>query len=263
MAIPADLLEMIGDASDFIDSFSDSDEGEALQKIGKALSKALKKKKVEYTPNPHLVQNGHAETEISGDDCPNCASYFRKRKLKKFFGGAVSKLGSAGAAATGGVNVGGALRHGRAEVKTIAHLVKLKKQAEGIKQSQFLTKLMSVLLTMKAIKAATQGAALACDLIPVPIVDQIIGAAGSIGGAVAKRKMKKAVTWVSMELHWRAFQEIKISRGQGSGPAMRMVRELFNQAFFAFPWESGPAGADRFMLEPAGWMVLQDKLNLI
>lgn len=261
MAIPDDLLDMISSASDFIESFKDSDEGEALKAIGKALKSA--KGKVAYTPNPHMVQNGHAEATISGNDCPKCSSYFLKRKLKKFGGSLFSSVGSIASTSTGGVNVTGALRHGRAEVKTIAHLVKLSQQAKGIKQSQFLSKLMDVLIVMKSVKAATQGAALACDLIPVPIVDQIIGGAAKVGGAVAKRKMKKAVTWASMELHWRAFQEIKISRGQGSGPAMRMVRELFNQAFFKFPWESGAAAADQYMLEPAGWMVIQDKLNLI
>lgn len=261
MAIPSDLMDLISSASDFIDAFKDSNEGELLIAVGKALKSA--KGKVEYTPNPHMVENGHAETEISGDDCPNCRTYFRKRKLKKFGGSLFSSVGSIASTSTGGVNVTGALRHGRAEVKTIAHLVKLGEQAKTIKQSQFLTKLMNVLIAMKGVKAATQGAALACDLIPIPIVDQIVGTAGKVGGAVAKRAMKKAVTWASMELHWRAFQEIKISRGQGSGPAMRMVRELFNQAFFRFPWESGPGGSDKYMLEPAGWMVIQDKLNLI
>lgn len=261
MAIPSELLELISDASDFIEGFKDSDGADVLKAFGKALKAA--KGKVAYTPNPHMVENGHAEATISGDDCPKCSRYFLKRKLKKFGGSLFSSAGSIASASTGGVNVTGALRHGRAEVKTIAHLVKLCEQAKSIKQSQFLTKLMNVLITMKSVKAATQGAALACDLIPVPLVDQIVGGAGKVGGAIAKRKMKKAVTWASIELHWRAFQEAKIARGAGTGPAMRMVRELFNQAFFKFPWESGALAADQYIMEPAGWMVIQDKLNLI
>jgi hypothetical protein len=262
VAIPADLLELIGTASDFIESFKESTEGEITFAVAEALWEAKGHVK-KYTPNPHMVQNGHAESQISGDDCPKCRTYFRKRTLKKVGGSIFSSIGSIASTSTGGVNVTGAARHARAEIKTIAHMVKLKEQAKAIRSSEFLTKLMGVLMTMKGIKAMTQGASLASNLIPIPIIDQVVGAAGTVGGKVAKKKMSKAVTWASIELHWRAFQEMKISRGQGSGPAMRMVRELFNQAFFKFPWESGAAGADQYILEPAGWMVIQDKLNLI
>lgn len=259
MAIAADLLELLTTASEEIESFMDSDVGDIAKDVFKDAKGHISK----YAPNPHMVENGHAEGKISGDDCPKCRKYFRMRTVKKIGGSIFSGIGSAASSQTAGVNVTGALRHGRAEVKTIAHLVKLKKQAEGIKQSQFLTKLMSVMLVMKTIKAANQGGALAADLIPVPIIDSLIGATVSKTSKRAAKGMKGAVKWASVELHWRAFQELKISRGQGSGPAMRMVRELFNQAFFKFPWESGAAGADKYILEPAGWMVIQDKLNLI
>lgn len=259
MAIAADLIELITSASEAVQAFSETTGGEITIDALKASKGHISK----YSPNPHMVQNGHAEKKITGDDCPKCRKYFRVRTLKKVGGSIFSGLGSAASTSTGGVNVTGALRHGRAEVKTIAHLVKLKEQAKTIKQSDFLTRLIGVILVMKTIKAANQGGALAADLIPIPIVDTIIGATVGVGSKAAAKGMKKAVAWASVELHWRAFQELKISRGQGSGPAMRMVRELFNQAFFKFPWESGALGADQYILEPAGWMVIQDKLNLI
>lgn len=259
MPIAADLLELLSEASDQLEAIMDSDAAD----IAKDALKEAKGHVSKFAPNPHMVSNGHAEKAITGSDCPKCKKYFRARTLKKVGGAIFSGIGGALSSQTAGVNVAGALRHGRAEVKTIAHLVKLKEQAKGIKQSEFLTKLMSVVLTMKAIKAANQGGLLAADLIPVPIVDSVIGATVNKGAKRAQKGMKGAVKWASIELHWRAFQEAKIARGAGTGPAMRMVRELFNQAFFKFPWESGALAADQYIMEPAGWMVIQDKLNLI
>jgi hypothetical protein len=259
MAIALDLIEALSSASDAVQSFLESDAGAMAKDVGGAAKEHVSK----YAPNPHMVQNGHAEMKITGDDCPKCRKYFRIRTLKKVGGSIFSGVGSLASSSTGGVNVTGAARHGRAEVKTIAHLAKLHQQSKTIKQSQFLSTLIGVIMTMKAIKAANQGGALAADLIPVPIIDTLIGATVSKKSQSMAKGMKKAVEWASIELHWRSFQEMKLAGPKGSGPAMRMVRELFNQAFFKFPWESGALAADQYITEPAGWMVIQDKLNLI
>lgn len=258
MSLPADLMDFLSEAADSVQSFSDTEIGKVLVDGAKAAKGRVSK----YAPNPHMVQNGHAEKSITGDDCPKCRKYFRIRTLKKVGGSLFSGAGSLASGSTGGVNVTGALRHGRAEVKTIAHLVKLGEQAKTIKQSQFLCKLMAVIVAMKTIKAINQGGALAADLIPIPGISAVSTVMNRASRVTAKG-MGAAVKWASVELHWRAFQEMKLAGPRGSGPAMRMVRELFNQAFFKFPWESGALAADQYILEPAGWMVVQDKLNLI
>ncbi|HEX3133511.1 MAG TPA: hypothetical protein VHX44_07995 [Planctomycetota bacterium] len=258
MSLPADLIDLISAASDSVQSFTETDVGKVLVDGAKAAKGNVSK----YAPNPHMVQNGHAEKSITGDDCPKCRKYFRVRTLKKVGGSLFSGAGSLASSSTGGVNVTGALRHGRAEVKTIAHLVKLGQQAKTIKQSQFLCKLIAVIISMKSIKAINQGGALAADLIFIFGVFAVNSVMNRASRATAKG-MSAAVKWASVELHWRAFQEMKLAGPRGSGPAMRMVRELFNQAFFKFPWESGALAADQYILEPAGWMVIQDKLNLI
>lgn len=259
MAIDSDLIEMLSSAAASVQSFASSDTGKGLIAVGKAAKEAKGAKVSKWAPNPHMVQNGLAEKTVTGKDSPACKKYFTMRMVKKFGGSLFSGAGSIASSTTGGVNVAGALRHGRAEVKTLAHLKKLKDQADLIKQSRFLSQLIGVIITMKVIKAANQGGALAADLLPVPGLGTVLG---KVGEKVAKGQAA-AVQWASIEIHWRAYQERKLAGAKGSGPAMRMVRELFNQAFFQFPWESGALGADRYIVEPSGWMVIQDKLNLI
>jgi hypothetical protein len=263
-----DFAQMIDEATAFVDQFVHSEDGQKkMASTGAKFVNWVKGKKNQSdawaTPNIHMVQNGHCEKDAGEKASPTCKAYFKSRSYKKLGGAAVSKAGGAAGIFTANVNVGGALRHSRSLGKTIAHLHNLSKQAALIKQSKYLTRLMNVILIMKVIKAGNQGGQLACDLCPIPAVDQVISMVTTSVTGASKLTMSKAVTWASVELHWRAYVEQKLAGPKGSGPAMRMVHELFHQAAFAFPWQSGPETVTKYIREPAGWMVIKDKLNLI
>lgn len=261
MPLDEALLDALSFAATAVDCITDSNyasiASDAIATLNEARGGVDK-----YVPNPHFIENGHADTDTGSAQSPACKKYFKIRMAKKIGGGLVSLAGNVGSIWTQ-VNVGAAAKHARSEVKTIAHLARLYKMSQGVKQSEYLTRLVNVLMVMKGIKAATQGGSLAAALIPNAIASGAVGIATTIGGKVATKLKGKAVTWAAIELHWRAFTEIKLARGGGTGPAQRMVRELFNQAFITLPFESGAGGADKYLLEPSGWMVIQDKLNLV
>ncbi len=260
MAIDENLLDALAVAATVVDCITDTNyasiASDSIATLNEARGGVDK-----YVPNPRFIQNGHAESDTGGAESPNCKRYFKIRLAKKIGGGLVSVVGNVGSIWTQ-VNVGAAAKHASSEAKNIAHLIKLYKMSQTIKQSEYLTKLINVLMVMKGVKAATQGGSLAAALIPNAIASGAVGIATAIGGKAAVKLKGRAVTWAALELHWRAFTEMKIGRG-GTGPAQRMVRELFNQALVTLPFEAGAAGADKYILEPSGWMVIQDKLNLV
>lgn len=209
------------------------------------------------TPNPLFISQGH-----SFDGCSETVRhYFFSRSLKKFGGGLVSTIGTIGSIGTQ-VNATGIARHARAEAKTIAHITRLRQISSRFSQSEYLTQLFTVLLEMKTLKAVSRGGQLIADCIPVAIASSLVGLASGVGGSIVAKKYSSLVLQTSILLHWRAFQELQlISTFGGSGPAIQMVHELFGQTLRRGTpdWSK----VDSYIHDPAGWTVIQDKINLI
>ena len=73
---------------------------------------------------------------------------------------------------------------------------------------------------------------------------------------------KEIAAQTALLLHWRAFQEYQLTKVfGGDGPAMRIVRELFAQAIRS--GEPNYCKVDAIINEPAGWVAIKDKINLI
>lgn len=258
-AVSNHAMDALGFAASVVDQLTDTNVASMVTDgIGGSMDLHDCKGHPDRNPNPLFTANGH---DVAGATSPNVKKYLKKRKWKKFGGSMVSFAGNIGSIATQ-VNVSGAARHARAETKTIAHLVRLRDISKKFKQSDYLTGLCKVLIRMKMIKAGARGGALTADLIPVAIASGIVGTTAAVGGSIAVRAQKALVLQTALQLHWRAYQELKLtSVFGGTGPAMRMVRELFGQAIRhgEVDWTK----ADAYIREPAGWMVIQDKLNLV
>lgn len=257
-AVSDHAMDALGFAASVVDELSGTNVASMVSDgIGSSMDLRGTKGHPDRNPNPLFIANGHD----GPNDSPNVKKYLKRRKWKKFGGSLVSFAGNIGSIATQ-VNVSGAARHARAETKTIAHLARLNSISKKFKQSEYLTKLCNVLIRMKMIKAGARGGALAADLIPVAIASGIVGTTASVGGTIAVKTQKALVLQTALQLHWRAYQEIKLAGVfGGSGPAMDMIRELFGQAirYGEVDWTK----ADAYIREPAGWMVIQDKLNLV
>ncbi|MCW7551516.1 hypothetical protein NX722_02425 [Endozoicomonas gorgoniicola] len=209
------------------------------------------------TPNPLFIAQGHDFDGFS----ELVRQYFVNRKLKKIGGGFLSAVGNVGSLVTQ-VNTTGIARHARAETKTIAHIARLKQLSSRFSQSEYLTQLCAVLLKMKELKVISRGGQLAADCIPISIASGVIGAASGIGGNIVANRYGSLVLHTSILLHWRAFQESQLSSTfGGSGPATEMVHELFGQTLRRDTpdWST----VDGYIRDPAGWAVIQDKINLI
>ena len=258
-AVSDHALDALGFAASVVDQLTDTNIASMVSDaIGSTSDLAECRGSPDHNPNPLFIANGH---EATGNHSPNVKKYLKKRKWKKFGGSVVSFAGNVGSIATQ-VNTTGAARHARAEVKTVAHIARLRTISGQFKQSKYLSELCSVLLKMKAIKAGARGGALAADLIPVALASGLVGAGAAIGGAIAVKRQKNLVLQTAVQLHWRAFQELQLTAiTGGNGPAMRMVRELFGQTIRR--GEVDWSKADSYIKEPSGWMVIQDKLNLI
>ncbi|WP_299490769.1 hypothetical protein [uncultured Shewanella sp.] len=214
--------------------------------------------KPERVPNPLFISHGH---EAVGNHSPKVKKYLRNRRWKKIGGGLVSLGGNFGSVVTQ-VNTTGIARHTRASAKTLAHIARINQISKRFKQSEYLTELCAVVMLMKKIKATTRGGQLVSDCIPMALASGLIGCGASVFGGVMAAKHKAIVAQTSVLLHWRAFQELQLCKVfGGSGPAMDIVRELFAQAIRSGEPDYGKA--DALIKEPAGWVAIQDKINLI
>lgn len=227
--------------------------------------------KIDRTPNPKFIENQIASATTPS---PAVKEYFSNRKRKKIAGSVFTFVGSAVGVAFQ-VNVANLGKHGRALVKTTAHLARLNTLAQDFRQSEYLTGLLNELIKLKKIKAASQGSQLIVDIVAAApggsIIEGGVNTATSLSLNSILRNEAETIEKVAVELHWRAFQESQLTTETGSGPATRMVREIFGQAIrlekerLDSPSElqEEHSKADKYIKEPAGWLVIIDKLTLI
>lgn len=250
---------------------------------------AGKRKPKELPANPLLTPIDAALYENT-----KTAAYFKKRMVKKIAGDAVSFTGGVLSSATH-VNALGAARHARSDAKTIAHLVRFKEQLKQYKSKGLAIeyKLCKLIIDCKKLKIESQSAALAADCIPGNVItSSATAAAGFIHGqtlAYRLSNMEADIEKAAKILHYRAFYEMDDDYGiaglfgeqatneyAAETPALDMVRELFAQiaqiekerVLVNVKGHKLKVGgehfrADKLMREPAGWLVIVDKLNLI
>ncbi|WP_299017741.1 hypothetical protein [uncultured Photobacterium sp.] len=222
------------------------------------------------------------------------AAYFKKRMVKKIGGEAFSFTGSVLSGVTH-INALGAARHGRSDAKTIAHLVRLNEmlneyRSKGLEKEYQLCK---VIFDSKKLKLESQSAALASDCIPGNVVTGAVSASASfIHGqtlAIRLENLGADIEKAAKVLHYRAFYEMDDDYGIAGlfgeeatneyakeTPALDMVRELFTQiakiekerVIVNIGGHKLKVGgehyrADKLMREPAGWLTIVDKLNLL
>ncbi len=214
-------------------------------------------KGVPLAPNPHFIDNGHG-----GPSMQYTAKYINQRVAKKI-GGEVFELAGAvtSAATVVPVNVASLAKHGSASVSTVMHLYHLMGMANSVKGSVYLSSLLDVLVQMKMAKAVIRTG------------DIVASAAGGVFGKVlsmamrtckiaGKEVMGEITAYTAQELHWRAYQEQKLAAVfGGTGPASRMVEEILTRRIHRFL--GGQYNWKGIVNEPAGWIVLKDKIAMI
>lgn len=212
-------------------------------------------------PNPYFVFNGHEDNPIW-----YTRDYMKNRFKKNMASGGIALAGM-GVSFVSQVDVGGILQHGNAVGSTGAHIFKFQQIAKCYKESRTIANWMGVILKMKAMKLGVRGAGLVGACIPVPAVGAVTGVLASATKLGASLSMRKVCCATAMELHWRGYQESVLTGmlakkyGAGQGPAMRILRELFQRRGATRVF--GQYDVDRIMREPNGWVAIQDKLTLI
>ena len=214
---------------------------------------------VPLQPNKHFKDHGLEE-----GNSEYTKKYVISRKLKNIAGGLVSVGGALASPSTGGVNVGGAVRHGAADINTIAHLYKLTRLAKKFRQSETTKRWCAVVFGMKLLKFAgrsAQAGSSGANAIAGAIVDASVTATNRL----ALTAMEKHTSNTAQALHWRAYQEqfflANKAFADGSGPATDIVKEILRRrAHCVF---GGQYDWRRIIQEPAGWLVIHDKISLL
>lgn len=216
----------------------------------------------DIVPNPSFLANGHEGSS------PKTKKYFVGRGRKTLGGGAVSLAGGLASGVTV-VDVGGILKEGSAVGTTAVHMVGIKAAGKRFKRSQTVTSWVDAMMLAKGMKLGIRGAGLAGASIPIPAVGLATSVATTVAKLGIKVTMTKLVMRVSMEVHWRAYQELAIAGGLGHrsagggpvGPASAMFYEIFTKRSFTRLF--GKYDTETLIREPGGWMALNDKLILM
>jgi len=211
-------------------------------------------------PNPWFVFNGHEDRPS-----PRTKKYMRNRGYKSKGATAITVVGGLASTETAGINVGGLAVHGNAVGSTAVHMLKILAIANSYKQTRTINEWCRVVLAAKAAKASIRGVQLAGAAIPFASLPS------SIATAVAKAGVKLTMTnlcfTTAANIHWRAFQEQRISGGLGLGtggkigPASRIYWEIFQRRGATRIF--GQYDTAALVSEPCGWRALGDKLLLI
>jgi hypothetical protein len=230
---------------------------QGTQILYKGFDAKRRKSDVAVKPNPWFTANGHE------GESPVTQAYLFTRAWKSAAGTGVSLVGSLLSSHTGGVNAGSIARHGSAFGTTSAHLLAVKAIASANKKTETIARWCDVIIRAKAAKAALRGTQLAGAATPVPLVGALVNIAAAAGKLGIKVGLPEMCYLVAIEIHWRAFQEQVIGGGFSKtsrkiGPASRIFSELFTRR--GLTAIGGSYDVSALMREPAGWMVLGDKL---
>ncbi len=229
---------------------------------GLTMLKALSDADTKVTPNIHFVQNGHER------DSPLTYEYLKGRAWKNIGGAAVSVAGGAASGFTGGVNTGGMGKDVNAGASSAVHLYKLKALLKNKRweQSTTVREWIELTITMKEHKLANRAiSAVGNASVFVAIPAALAGAFYKTG---VKQRYGTIVNKTASDIHWRAFQEQVMDKMKGSGtgkgavgPATSIVHEIFERRGVTRIF--GKYKANEIIAEPAGWLALADKLNMM
>lgn len=219
---------------------------------------AVKSKKEEPSavPNPWFVWNGH-------DDNPTwyTRQYMKNREYKSVGSSAIALAGSAASGVTF-VDVSGILQNSNSLGSTGAHLIKFQSIAKAYKESRTIAQWLGTIMKMKLMKAGVKTAGLIGSAVPVPAVGMVTGVLAAAATLGAKLTMTKVCLATAADLHWRAYQELTLTRSfGGTGPGLRIVRELFTRRGATRVF--GKYDVEQIIREPNGWLAINDKLMLI
>jgi hypothetical protein len=213
-------------------------------------------------PNPWFVLNGHEDAENT-----RTLRYLESRAWKSIGSSSLSLAGTAASASTAGVNVADIAIHGNAVLSTDAHLDSLIAIASDkrYKEARAIQDWLRLVVAMKRAKAGVRAGSLLGGIIPGAAVP--VGIATTVAKMGIKLTMSKACLTTSAAIHWRAYQEQKISgglklgTGGRIGPASRIFWEIFTRRGLTAMF--GKYDIDALVREPGGWLALNDKLMLI
>lgn len=211
-------------------------------------------------PNPWFVFNGHED-----HDSKKTANYKKSRTYKKGAGSISSAIGTGLSVHTAGINVMSSAMHANATGTTLIHMLQVKQIAKGIPNSKTIDEWCDVVLAAKLAKATIRGGQLAAGFIPGAHVPAAVAA--TIAKTGFKLTMTNSVYATAAAVHWRAFQEQRISGGLNLGtggkvgPASRLFWEIFTKRGMTRVF--GGYDAATLISEPGGWEALADKLLLI
>ena len=216
-----------------------------------------KSKKDMPVPNPFFLQNGFDELPS-----PYTKKYLRNRAFKGGGASVISIAGTVASSQTAGVNVGGAAVDLNALGSTGVHMYKIIAIASSYKQTYTIADWCKTIMTAKTAKLAVRGGSLAGNVIPGGSL--AVGVITAMAKAGVKLTLNNLVYATAAQIHWRAFQEqrisggLKLGTGGSIGPASRLFWEIFTRrgatAIF------GKYDIERLVGEPGGWQALGDKL---
>lgn len=260
---------------------------QGMQVALKGFEAKRRKSDVSVKPNPWFVANGHGDA-----DSPVTQAYLFTRAWKSVGGTAVSLGGSLASHHALGVNFGSALRHGSAAASTGMHLLAIKSIANSNKQTETISRWCDVIIRAKTAKVSLRSMQAVGGALPVPLVGPLVNLAAAAGKLGIKIGLPEMCYLAAIEIHWRAFQEQKISAILGPrvpavrnfsrptrqwgastvpapgakkpttikvGPASRIFAEIFTRrgiTAIGLPYD-----VPSLINEPAGWMALGDKLS--
>ena len=211
-------------------------------------------------PNPWFVFNGHEDRPS-----PITEKYKKARTGKSISGTIASAAGAAASVSTAGINVASSGIHANATGTTAMHMMKIIAIAENYKESRTIAEWCKLVMMVKGSKLAIRGGQLAGGLIPGGSIPTAILA--SVAKTGVQLTFTNAVYAAAANIHWRAYQEQRISGGLGLGrggqigPGSQIYWEIFTKrGLTRFLGNYDIAG---LVNEPGGWEALADKLLLI
>ena len=159
----------------------------------------------------------------------------------------------------GGWNVADLAQHGSAARNAYTNLGVYRAMVARTPKGGSLAARLDKVIQMKQVKLASRGTGLASGFVPYGAV---IGAVGNVARSSIVTYWEKDLVAFAAGIHWRAFTELRVGRGQATGPSMRIFHQLFNDyTTIGAAIAEDPATINRIISEPKGWLVVSDKVK--